>query len=70
VTAGLAFTATCVHCAGRLVPVNTSGGCATERVAITKCLLCGREWLVCVQLRPLVSPESQRRARYRERVGV
>lgn len=60
---------TCGHCAHDLNYINGAGG-PTEQVAVAQCDRCHREWLVCVQLRPLVSDESRRRAEHRAKAGV
>lgn len=60
------FSVTCGHCSQPLDVVNGAGG-PSERVAVVACTACGREWLIVVQMRPLLSREGKRRRELRRR---
>lgn len=62
---------TCHYCRGALRHVNgTRHADSCEQTAIAECEACGREWLLLVQLRPIVQPESRRRRAHARRAAA
>lgn len=62
---GYAMRVTCGECAGAVEAIasTTSTGSATNGVC--RCVDCGAEWFIAVQMRRLPKPETLRRQQYR-----